>query len=223
MSEDTSFFFEYRDRKIHGVIFDMDGTLYNQRKMHLFMVYDLFTYYLIRPHRLHELRIIYLFRKKRYSLREVENLYETQYNAVADYLQIPSLEVKRVIEYWLESRPLRYIHHCKDTYIVSLFNELRTKKIKTGVVSDYPVTKKMDKLKLTADVMVCSTDKNVNSLKPSPRGFLLAAEKMGILPENCLVIGDRDDKDGEGARNANMLFIHVKDFQKSDLKEILQQ
>ena len=47
-------------------------------------------------------------------------------------------------------------------------------------------------------------------LKPAPDGFLLAAERLGVEPRNCLVLGDRPDADGEAARRAGMDFELVR-------------
>lgn len=50
--------------------------------------------------------------------------------------------------------------------------------------------------------------------KPDPESFLLAASKMGLLPEECIVIGD-GISDMEGAKRAGMYAIGlVKDKSK---------
>ena len=46
-------------------------------------------------------------------------------------------------------------------------------------------------------------------LKPWPDGYLLAAERLGIHPGECLVVGDRADADGEAARRGGMAFRRV--------------
>ena len=46
-------------------------------------------------------------------------------------------------------------------------------------------------------------------LKPAPDGLLGAARALGVAPAECLVIGDRDDADGEAARRAGMPFRRV--------------
>lgn len=48
-----------------AAIFDVDGTLYDQRKLRLFMVRDMFNCVLRQPGRISELRILWLFRKMR--------------------------------------------------------------------------------------------------------------------------------------------------------------
>jgi beta-phosphoglucomutase-like phosphatase (HAD superfamily) len=43
-------------------------------------------------------------------------------------------------------------------------------------------------------------------LKPHPEGYVTAAERLGVAPGRCLVVGDRMDVDGEAAKLAGMAF-----------------
>lgn len=197
----------YNNREIEAVIFDVDGTLYSQRKMHMYMICDLLFYYLRHPLAVDELRIIYLFRKIRYSVLEGNNLERSQYTAVAVLLKISEEKVRAVVAQWIEKRPLRYIKRCRYSYMPELFRVLQQSNMCIAAVSDYPVVKKLHALELTAEVMVCSTDRAIEFFKPNPKGFLFAADSLGVPPKNCLVIGDREDKDGEAARRAGMLYL----------------
>jgi FMN phosphatase YigB (HAD superfamily) len=47
-------------------------------------------------------------------------------------------------------------------------------------------------------------DPEINVFKPHPRGFVRAAELWRLDPDQVLVVGDRVDVDGEGARAAGM-------------------
>lgn len=58
-------------------------------------------------------------------------------------------------------------------------------------------------------------------LKPSPKPFLLACERMGVAPERAVHIGDRDDMDGAGARAAGMKFVRVAG--PRDLERVLDR
>lgn len=205
MSEKKSF--SYRGHIVQAILFDLDGTLYNQTKMQMFMIMELFLYYVIRPHKLFELRILYYFRKKRYEADGAENLEQAQYDVTAFFLKVSREEVRRIVTFWIEKRPLKYIKRCRYDYISDLFKYIKVKGLDIAIVSDYPVEQKLKALELHADMLICSTDKEVNSFKPNPDGFLLASHKLGIRPENCIVIGDRDEKDGEGARRAGMIFV----------------
>ena len=55
--------------------------------------------------------------------------------------------------------------------------------------------------------MVCSTDREVDRLKPDPTGLFVTAKKLQVAVENCLYVGDRDEKDGACARNAGMKYL----------------
>jgi putative hydrolase of the HAD superfamily len=63
---------------------------------------------------------------------------------------------------------------------------------------------KLAALGLTArfDVVIVSGD--AGYAKPDPRIFHLAAGQLGLLPEQCLYVGDRRDTDALGALSAGM-------------------
>lgn len=74
-----------------------------------------------------------------------------------------------------------------------------------AVLSDYAPGDKLSRLGL-ADLPWASVlgACEIGALKPSPIPFLKTAEAMGLLPEQLLVIGDREDLDVRGARAAGM-------------------
>ena len=49
----------------------------------------------------------------------------------------------------------------------------------------------------------------LGGLKPAAELMNRVAAKMGVQPHQCLVIGDRDDTDGELARSVNAPFVLV--------------
>jgi HAD superfamily hydrolase (TIGR01549 family) len=90
-------------------------------------------------------------------------------------------------------------------------SEFRTAGGKTALVSDYPATGKLRALGALElfDLVVSNGEPGGPSrLKPHPEGYLSAAERLGVEPAHCLVIGDRDDADGQAARNAGMA-VHI--------------
>ena len=57
------------------------------------------------------------------------------------------------------------------------------------------------------DVVVASGEHSaLKRLKPCPDGFELAASLLEVAPSDCLVLGDREDADGDAARRAGMRF-----------------
>ncbi len=59
-------------------------------------------------------------------------------------------------------------------------------------------------LKLDACVDAVTTSEEAGFVKPNPAMFLLAAEKAGVDPADCLVVGDSFERDVEGAHAAGM-------------------
>ena len=64
-------------------------------------------------------------------------------------------------------------------------------------------------MELVADVVVSSTDPEINRLKPAPQGLLHVADKLGLAPSECLFIGDRQELDGACAEQAGMPYLIV--------------
>jgi phosphoglycolate phosphatase/putative hydrolase of the HAD superfamily len=71
---------------------------------------------------------------------------------------------------------------------------------------------------LEADIIVSSTDPEIDRLKPDPKGLLFIAEKLNVSVDECLFIGDRPELDGACAIKANMpyLIVEKKPFEKFD-------
>lgn len=65
----------------------------------------------------------------------------------------------------------------------------------------------------SAEVLVCATDPEVDAFKPDPKGLLRVAKLLDMLVTECLVIGDRDDRDGEAVRRAGMPNIILSRYQ----------
>ena len=85
--------------------------------------------------------------------------------------------------------------------------------MKLALVSDYPVRRKLDALGLPLefDAIVANGEAGgPKSLKPNPEGYLLAADRLGTSPRRCLVVGDREDADGDAALRAGMSFLLVR-------------
>ena len=51
--------------------------------------------------------------------------------------------------------------------------------------------------------------------KPEPDSFLKAAEMLGVLPEECMVVGDTPS-DMQAAKAANMTSVFVPDLIQAD-------
>lgn len=93
---------------------------------------------------------------------------------------------------------------------VEALNQLKNKGIKTGVVTnafekDYrQILQKLDLLNLDDYLDVFVGIDACNKAKPDKAIFLYAVNKLGVLPEEALFVGDSVEKDYEGAKNAGL-------------------
>ena len=86
--------------------------------------------------------------------------------------------------------------------------DLRARDIKIAILSDYGfVWQKLEAIGFDpawADFVLDAP--KAGGLKPSTAPFLLIAEALGVDPSECVVVGDRQDTDGVGARQSGMEF-----------------
>ncbi len=103
---------------IKGIIFDVDGTLYNQNLLRRFILRKITINLLKYPVKtIYEIRIIYLFRKIRENLRYNPSpglLKDLQYDIVAKKLKVSRKVVEDAVGRWIYTNPLVYLHRCKS-------------------------------------------------------------------------------------------------------------
>ena len=196
-------------KSIKAVIFDVDGTLYNLRKMYEIIRIEMLKYYLKHPKKIQDIKIVWNFirERERRAFDIVADLENAQYEWTANALGVSPERVRSVVQRWIFQIPLKHIYSCRHPKVLELFDNLVCRGIATGIFSDYPAQAKLAKLGLSPRCVVSATDNNVGRLKPDPKGLFVAAEALGVSVEHCLFIGDRDDRDGECARKAGMPYL----------------
>ena len=206
------------DRGLYDAwLVDLDGTLYRQAPVRWLMAAELLV---CGPHRI---RAIQCFRREQERMRQELGdappgvsggcPYRGQLDRAAAVLGCEADRLAPVIQEWMERRPGKWLRLFRRQGLLAEIAAFRAAGGKTALVSDYPATAKLAGLGAGQlfDVVVASGEEGgPMALKPDPAGYLLAASRLGLAPAKCLVIGDRDDADGQAARRAGMSFRLVR-------------
>lgn len=199
-----------------GVLFDLDGTLYElepvRRRMGRALVINALLSPLKGPR---TIKLLKSFRAIREDLRALgdgsPSLDEAQYAEPARQLGVEPAVVRAAVTDWMLERPLPHLSSAERTALRPILAALKGWDLPIGVFSDYPADAKLVALGVDdmVDVTVSATEPEVNAFKPHPRGFLVAAERMGVPPEEVVYVGDRADVDAAGAAAAGMRCLIV--------------
>lgn len=190
---------------------DLDGTLYRARWVKLAMALELGV------GGWGAARTLRRFRHEHELLRaalseDVDNPFSVQLERTAVALGLEPSAVEALVTEWMVNRPCKWIRRFENRALLAEIEAFRALGGKTALVSDYPAKLKLAALGRTElfDVIVASGETDgPKRLKPHPDGYLSAARRLGVAPERCLVIGDREDCDGAAARSAGMTFRRV--------------
>jgi phosphoglycolate phosphatase/putative hydrolase of the HAD superfamily len=187
------------------VVFDVDGTLYDQRRLRLAMLRELLGH-AWSSRSLATIRTLRSFREVREALGDepVEDFLQQQYVRTAALHDCTPEAVEALASEWMEERPLKSIAACVYPHVHKVFDALAARGKQVAVFSDYPASGKLEAMGLNAAPVVCATDAVVARLKPDPRGLLMILARTGVSPQRALMIGDRFDRDAAAARRAGV-------------------
>ncbi len=185
------------------VAFDVDGTLYRQAPLRLYMAAEL-ALHAVRSCDVTTIRVLSRYRRIRERMGEAEtaDFLPALVTETARTCGVAEEQVRSVVAEWIERRPLRHLAGCRYPRLPELFAALRRKGKSVGILSDYPVAAKLQALGLTADHAVCAEDPDIGVLKPHPKGLLALIDAAGATPRATVLIGDRPDRDGLAAQRA---------------------
>lgn len=198
--------------KLDLVIFDVDGTLYDQKKLRKKMMQSLLFYYLMRPWQFKDLLILHHFRKEREKKAGYAgtNLQIEQYEWCVNKTKIPLKRVKEVVDKWIFNFPNKYLKECVYPGVEDFFKNLEDKNILKAIYSDYDSIQKLKEMGLVVDIIVSSTDQDINAMKPLPNGLNYILNSLKIEDKTrCVFIGDRMELDGKCAENAQIPFLII--------------
>ncbi|MBI3027407.1 TIGR02253 family HAD-type hydrolase [Candidatus Woesearchaeota archaeon] len=121
-------------------------------------------------------------------------------------------------------------------HVIDVLFELKKRGIKLAIVSDAPRLKawiRLVSMKINHlfDVVVAFED--TKELKPSTKPFEVAFKRLKLKPSECLMVGDRPERDIKGAKKLGMLTCFARygnpkaesmnaDYEINDIKELLE-
>ena len=103
-------------------------------------------------------------------------------------------------------------HYHTAPWVQTVIPELRANGRKVVVFSDYGfVQEKLAAIGFRlewADFLFDAP--SLGGLKPCKEAFAKLCREISLQPSECLMVGDRVDTDGAGARAVGMPFVHIK-------------
>lgn len=186
---------------------DLDGTLYEAAKVKLCMLAELALGGWGAMSTLRRFRMEHEHLRLRQD--EPGNPYRLQIERTAGALGVPPQHVEALVREWMQERPGKWLRRFRRLGLLEELAAFRRGGGRLALVSDYPASTKLAAIgcaELFEAVIANGEDGGARWLKPHPEGYLSAAERLGVNPERCLVLGDRPDADGEAARRAGMSF-----------------
>ena len=189
------------------VAFDLDGTLYPNISLNLRIV----------PFLLRHQRLLIAMGRARKKLRDSDRVsggkaenhdadfYELQAGLMGEVMKIPMERAKELTERLIyrgwepHFKKIKLFPHVMET-----LEAFREKKIRLGLLSDFPAEIKLENLKIGGfwHAVLCS--EQTGHLKPHPASFLELARRMDTPPGQILYVGNSVPYDVEGARKAGM-------------------
>lgn len=108
-------------------------------------------------------------------------------------------------------RLIRRHHHTRKE-VMTIVEEAKKQGLKLAIYSDYGcVVEKLEALGIDPqqfDLLIAAPE--LGALKPSEPCARRVMEMLGAKPETTLFIGDRDDKDGQSARNVGAKYLIIE-------------
>jgi putative hydrolase of the HAD superfamily len=200
-------------RRIRAVLFDVDGTLYRQWPVRLRMAAELGGLFFTQPLRAPSIwRALSAYRASQETLRGRDDADAArQLEVAASRVGMTTEEMAAIVDEWMIERPLKYLENCRAQGLLELLDFLELRRVKVGILSDYPAAKKLEALGIARyfSLVLCGGDPEVGAFKPSPRGFLTACARWQLDPADVLYVGDRVDADAAGAAAASMPAVIV--------------
>jgi putative hydrolase of the HAD superfamily len=215
---------------IKAILFDLDNTLYDYNYAHKNALN--FSYKKLKKH----LKISISKFNKLYEISRREIHRELSGTASAHnrvlYFQRMMEKIKGKVEpkltldlsdaYWNS-----FLEHMKlSNGAIDVLSFCKENNIKTAIVSDLTTKiqlKKLEKLNISKYIDTLVTSEEAGSEKPHSIMFLLTLNKLKVMPQDAIMVGDNEIADIEGANfvglttvllKKNVFSVHKDDYRR---------
>jgi HAD superfamily hydrolase (TIGR01549 family) len=208
---------------IKAVVFDFDGTLYYQKPVQAYNLFRI-VYRVFRNPRV--INDVHLIRQYRSLREEYSKLGIPILNVdvdLANLKELNSKELKTIRDNWLIESQSFAIRLFKRSRLLDQITKLQEVGILIIIWSDYPIEEKSKEINLRPDFSVCSEAPDIQLAKPNPAGLLYILQKLNLKNSQVIMVGDREDRDGESARAANVRYVQVGKEANKALRTLIAQ
>lgn len=215
--------------KIKAVFFDLDGTLYSSSRFNLLC----FPYVLFK-HPLLFLKYNHVRKLLHQAEHPFENIKLSEINLLSQKANISKKRAEDFIDNFIHDQLDSLLQQLKPyPFINEMLQKLLEKGLVLGIVSDFPLGKKLEYLNIEKKYFhYLFSSMEINGLKPSKIVFEEIAKLSGFPNEAILYVGNSYRYDVMGAKRCNFQSAYftkkpkretaVDDFRFSDYKELLQ-
>ena len=194
-----------------AVLFDLDNTLYDYDKPHEKALKEVYKV-LKKQIPLAFAKFMKLFNLSRAEIQKELTGTASAHNRILYFHRLiekthktvePNIILNLYSVYWntfLDSMKIR-------KNVIDAFKKLKKKGIKISIVTDLTThiqLRKIQKLKIAKYIDILVTSEEAGSEKPHSIMFLLALNKLNIMPKDAMMVGDNSVTDIEGANAVGM-------------------
>jgi HAD superfamily hydrolase (TIGR01549 family) len=207
--------------KYKTVIFDVDGTLYDQRTLRRAILRRFLAAYWRKPFAgARAGRVLQVYRKVHEEMRGHPFSAEAHLKLAAEKSGASDSYVRETVARWMETEPLELLSTCVYSGLVELLQGLADRGIVCGAFSDYPAINKLKAMKLDHFFKTVSCADEVGWLKPDPRGLLAVLRNLNVEPDTAVYVGDREiDRDAAVQAGMKGVLIQNADSYSEFMRE----
>jgi len=201
--------------KLDCFIFDVDGTLYDQKSVRLVMLGKLLRYYGLRPKKLKELLAVQMFRHI-WNNRAGRNMTMDELNrSIGKKLKLTEDKIRKIINKWMFTEPMNAVSDAAYQDVAEYIQKQYLAGKRIVVYSDYPVEAKMKALGLPYHQMFVSGEGITPEHKPSETSIRAIINCLAVPKERVIYIGNSNKKDKKSAEAGEISYCDIKEFRKS--------